>query len=241
MNKGNILVTGGGSGIGLSVCKLLARDGYRVFAGYRNRTVPVEDFSDMEKEAIIPVRLDVNDAEAAIKTVEEIEKKYGYINGLVNSAGITDDMLLMMMPEKSWNSVIDTDLGSLYHTVTAVLPSMMAAGGGAIVAISSIAGLKGVTGQTNYCAAKAGLIGFTKALSREVARMNIRVNTVAPGYIETPMTEEVRKSKPKLEREIPMQRFGTSLEIAKAVRFLISDDSSYITGTTLTVDVGVLA
>lgn len=241
MNKGNILVTGGGSGIGLAVCKLLAKDGYRVFAGYRNRTVPVEELTDEEKEAIIPVKLDVNDTEAARKVVEDIEKEYGYINGLVNSAGITDDVFLMMMSEKSWESVINTDLGSLYHTVTAVLPGMMAAGGGAIVSISSIAGFKGVTGQTNYCAAKAGLIGFTKALSREVARMNIRVNSVAPGYIETPMTEEIKKKNPRLTKEIPMQRFGTPLEIAKAVRFLLSDDSSYITGTTLTVDGGVLA
>lgn len=241
MKKGNVLVTGGGSGIGLAVCKLLAVDGYRVFAGYRNRMVPTEELSDEEKESIIPVKLDINDPEAAKRTVEEIEKKYGYINGLVNCAGINEDMLLAMMPEKSWNAVIDTDLGSMYHTVTAVLPGMMAAGGGAIVSISSIAGLKGVTGQTNYCAAKAGLIGFTRALSREVAKMNIRVNAVAPGYIETPMIDEVRKKNPRLTREIPMQRFGTPLEIAKAVRFLLSDDSSYITGTTLTVDGGVLA
>lgn len=240
MNSKNILVTGGGSGIGLAVCRLLAKEGMTVFAGYRNKHIPTEEFSEEEK-TIIPVKLDINDTKEISRTVKDIENGYGYINGLVNCAGIIDDALLMMMSENSWKSVIDTDLNSLYYTVTAVLPGMMAAGGGAIVSVSSVAGLKGVKGQTNYCAAKAGVIGFTRALSREVAKMNIRVNAVAPGYIDTPMTEKIINKNSKLLKEIPLQRFGTPVDIANAVRFLISDEASYITGTTLTIDGGMLA
>ena len=240
MNSKNILVTGGGSGIGLAVCRLLAKEGMTVFAGYRNKHIPTEEFSEEEK-TIIPVKLDINDTKEISRTVKDIENGYGYINGLVNCAGIIDDALLMMMSENSWKSVIDTDLNSLYYTVTAVLPGMMAAGGGAIVSVSSVAGLKGVKGQTNYCAAKAGVIGFTRALSREVEKMNIRVNAVAPGYIDTPMTEKIINKNSKLLKEIPLQRFGTPVDIANAVRFLISDEASYITGTTLTIDGGMLA
>jgi len=240
MSGKNILVTGGGSGIGLAVCKLLAKEGMTVFAGYRNKQIPTDEFSEEEK-TVIPVKLDVNDTKDISRAVKYIETGYGYISGLVNCAGIIDDALLMMMSENSWKSVIDTDLNSLYHTVTAVLPGMMAAGGGAIGSVSSVAGLKGVKGQTNYCAAKAGVIGFTRALSREVAKMNIRVNAVAPGYIETPMTEKIINKNSKLLKEIPLQRFGTPSDIANAVRFLLSDEASYITGTTLTIDGGMLA
>ena len=241
MGEKNVLVTGGGSGIGLAVCRKMAAEGHRIFAGYRNRPVPLETLTEEERSRIIPIELDVCDPSMVRNTVKEIEHEYGFIHNLVNCAGITDDRLLFMMPESSWDSVLDTNLRSLHQITTAVLPGMMAAGGGAIVFVSSIAGMKGVSGQTNYCASKAGMIGFARALAMETAKMGVRVNAVAPGYIDTSMIQGVQKKKPHLVRDIPMRRLGTPDEVARAVRFLLGDDASYITGTVLRVDGGVLA
>lgn len=241
MAEKNVLVTGGSSGIGLAVCRKLADEGFRVFAGYRNKEFPKEFILCGEERAISPIKMDVNHPDTVKKAVEKIEQEYGYIQYFVNCAGVTEDALLMMMPAKSWDLVLDTNLGSLYHTVSALLPGMMAAGGGSIVLVTSVAGLKGVAGQTNYCASKAGVIGFMRALSREVARMNIRVNALAPGYIDTPMLDKIKEKTSELLKQIPLRRWGKPSDIANVVRFLLCEESSYITGTTLTVDGGLLA
>lgn len=238
---GVYFVTGGSSGIGYEIVCDLARLGHRVCAGYHSRRFPEDQLEEDLKERIASLYVDVNDADSIKEAVKTIEDKYGCIDGLVNCAGKTEDAFFAMMPQESWDSVIDTDLKSVYHTVNAVLPGMMSRGSGSIVNISSIAGEKGIAGQTNYCAAKAGLLGFTRALSKEVARMNIRVNAVAPGYIETDMIAKVKSKNPNLVKEIPLRRIGKPKDVAKAVCFLLGEDSSYITGTTIAVDGGLLA
>lgn len=238
---GVYFVTGGSSGIGYEIVCNLARLGHEVCAGYHRKKFPEDGLEAEIKDRITALYVDVNDSDSVREAVKKIEEKYGFIDGLVNCAGKTGDAFLMMMPQENWDSVIDTDLKSVYHTVNAVLPGMMSRGCGSIVNISSIAGEKGIAGQTNYCAAKAGLLGFTRALSKEVARMNIRVNAVAPGYIETGMIAKVKSKRNNLIDEIPLGRFGKPQDVAKVVNFLLSEDSSYITGTTIAVDGGLLA
>jgi len=182
------------------------------------------------------VQADVSDAEEAKRLVEEA----GDLDILVNNAGITRDGLLMRMPDDDWHAVIETNLGGVFHTCRAAARGMMKKRGGAIVNISSVVGLHGNPGQTNYAAAKAGIIGFTKSLARELGSRGVRANVVAPGYVETRLTEELPDDlKGLMLQNTPLGRFGAPGDVAGAVRFLCSDEASFITGEVLLVDGGL--
>jgi 3-oxoacyl-[acyl-carrier protein] reductase len=182
------------------------------------------------------VQADVSDPEEAKRLVEEA----GDLDILVNNAGITRDGLLMRMPDDDWHAVIETNLGGVFHTCRAAARGMMKKRGGAIVNVSSVVGLHGNPGQTNYAAAKAGIIGFTKSLARELGSRGVRANVVAPGYVETRLTDELPDElKELMLQNTPLGRFGAPGDVAGAVRFLCSDEASFITGEVLLVDGGL--
>jgi len=188
----------------------------------------------------LPVQLDVRDFEGAKTLVDTVKKEFGRLDMLVNNAGITRDKSLMMMNHEEWCEVIDTNLTGTFNTTRACIISFLKQKSGHIVNISSVSGVHPLAGQVNYAAAKAGVIGFTKSLAREVAPYNIRVNAVAPGFISTEMTAALGdKARDKFLKMIPLQRFGTPDEVAKVVLFLLSDKSQYITGQTIQLDGGL--
>ncbi|HRW58346.1 MAG TPA: 3-oxoacyl-[acyl-carrier-protein] reductase [Chlamydiales bacterium] len=241
------IVTGGTSGIGKEIALNFAKNGASVviFGTSEERAKATVEL--MEGEKVFPSQqfgfkiVDVSSYDLATKAVEEVVSYLEGIDILVNNAGITQDALLMKMDEEKWDRVIEVDLKSVFILSKAVIRPMMKQRYGSIINISSVIGLAGNPGQTNYAAAKAGMIGFTKSLAREVAGRNICVNCIAPGYVETPMTETLPESiKQALLEKIPMKRLGKSIEIANAALFLASDLSKYITGQTLTVDGGMV-
>ena len=237
------LVTGGSRGIGRAIAERLGADGHRVAVNYRSR----RDAADEAVEAItsaggqaVAVGADVGDPDAVAGMFASVEESMGPVEILVNNAGITADALLVRMKPEDWDAVIRTNLGSAYLTTKAALRGMLKARWGRIVSIASVAGMAGNPGQANYAAAKAGLIGFTKSVAKEVGSRGITVNAVAPGFVDTDMTEalgdEVRDA---ALPSISLGRFGTPAEIASAVGYLASDDASYITGQVLVVDGGL--
>lgn len=237
MNK-IALVTGGIRGIGRGISESLKRAGYLVAANYRSNSEAAENF---KKETGISVfSWDVANYNACEKGVETVCAELGgTIDVLVNNAGITKDGMLHKMPVEAWTDVINTNLNSVFYMSRLVVPAMREKGFGRIINISSVNGLKGQLGQTNYAAAKAGIIGFTKALALESASKGITVNAIAPGYIATDMTEVIKESiKEKIIETIPVKRFGHVEEIADAVVFLASEKSAFITGATLNVNGG---
>ena len=174
-------------------------------------------------------------------SAKETIEKLGSIDVLVNNAGITKDMLLMRMKQEDFKQVLDTNLVGTFNVTKNVISYMMKARSGNIVNISSVVGISGNSGQTNYSASKAGIIGFTKSLAKEVASRNIRVNAVAPGFIETNMTDVLKDDiKEEISKNIPLKRMGTADDVANAVKFLVSEESSYITGQVIQVDGGML-
>ena len=212
------------------------------FTYTRNRTAAeslAEEVHRIGRRAL-PVQLDVRDFEGAKTLVDTVKTEFGRLDILVNNAGITRDKSLMMMSHEDWSEVIDTNLTGLFNTTRACIITFLKQKSGNIVNISSVSGIHPLPGQVNYAAAKAGVIGFTKSLAKEVAPYNIRVNAVAPGFISTEMTEELgEKAKDKFLKMIPLQRFGTPDEVAKVVLFLLSDESQYITGQTIQLDGGL--
>jgi NAD(P)-dependent dehydrogenase (short-subunit alcohol dehydrogenase family) len=184
--------------------------------------------------------MDVTNQESIDKAVSNIKEKYGVIYGLVNNAGITQDNLLMRMTDKEWSSVIDTNLTSLYRVTKSVVKDMMKARVGRIINIGSIVGLMGNAGQSNYSATKAGLLGFTKSLARELSSRNINVNSVSPGFIETDMTKALSSDQIEaLTKNIPLGRIASPEEVSNVINFLLSDESSYITGENINVNGGL--
>lgn len=238
------LVTGASRGIGRAVALKLASEGAKVainFAGSTAKAEAVKQEIEANGGEAILVQADVSDAEAVEAMVEKVQEAFGTIDILVNNAGITRDGLLMRMKEEDFDAVINTNLKGVYHVTKAVSKLMMKKRTGRIVNMASVVGLTGNAGQTNYAAAKAGVIGFTKSAARELAGRGITVNAVAPGFIHTDMTDAMpEKAKDATLATIPLKRIGEPEDIANAVLFLASDYASYITGQVLAVDGGMV-
>ena len=228
------LVTGASKGIGLAIAKELAAGGATVVVGYRSGKSEAEALAaELGGRA---VQADVSSAADAARLVEEA----GDLDILVNNAGLTRDGLLARMSDDDWRTVIDTNLSSVFYTCRAVCRPMMKKRGGAIVNVSSIVGVHGNWGQTNYAASKAGIIGFTKSLAKELGSRNVRANVVAPGYVKTQLTDVLpEEATAAMLTNTPLGRLGEPADIAGAVRFLCSDAASFITGEVLLVDGGL--
>ena len=233
------LVTGATRGIGRAVAEELVSKGAFVI-GTATSEKGAESISAYLGENGNGLVLNVADQASFVAVLEQIKQEFGDIDILVNNAGITRDNLLMRMKDEEWFDILQTNLSSVYHLSKAMLRTMMKKRFGRIINIGSVVGSMGNAGQTNYCAAKAGLIGFSKALAKEVASRGITVNVVAPGFIATDMTEVLSEElKNNLLTQIPAGRLGEPKDIAKAVAFLASEDASYINGTTLHVNGGM--
>ncbi len=237
------LVTGASQGIGRACALALAESGAQLALCARNE----EKLAGVVKEAeskgarAAAFRLDVSDEDSVKSAVKSAIERFGKVDILINNAGITKDTLLMRMKRADWDSVIQTNLTGAFLCTQAVISSMLKQRWGRIINITSVFGQMGQVGQANYAASKAGLIGFTMAMAREVASRNITVNAVAPGYIETAMTEALpQELKAKVNDMIPLGRGGTDMEVAHAVRFLASEEAAYITGHVLNVNGGML-
>ena len=239
-----VLITGATRGIGRAMAELFAAEGADIAFAYLNS---VEKAEAMEKELASKgikakgYRMDVASFEGAAQMVDEVMKEFGRIDILVNNAGITRDGLLLRMNEQQWDEVIDTNLKSAFNFIKACTPVMMRQKSGCILSVSSVVGLHGNAGQVNYSASKAGLIGMTKSVAKEMASRGIRANVIAPGFVLTEMTTGKIPEDKLAEwcKSIPMQRGAQVEEIAKAALFLVSDQSSYITGQVLQVDGGM--
>lgn len=237
------LVTGGSRGLGRAVCLRLAKMGISVLINYQSNKTAAEEVRDeilaSGGEASI-LGFNVADEKQVTAAIEawEAEHPDDYIAYLVNNAGIRRDNVMFMMPDEDWHSVIDVTLNGFFYVTRRLLPKMMMRRhGGRIVNMASLSGLKGMAGQTNYSAAKAALIGATKALAQEAAARNVTVNAVAPGFIETDMTKDLPQD--ELKNLVPMRRFGKPDEVAALVGFLCSDEASYITGEVISINGGL--
>ncbi len=228
------LVTGGSRGIGRAIALELGRAGASVVVGYRSGAEEAEGVAS--EAGGRAVQADVGDPDEAKRLVEEA----GDLDVLVNNAGVTRDGLIARMSDEDWRAVIDTNLGGVFHTCRAAARGMMRRRSGSIVNISSIVGLHGNPGQTNYAASKAGIIGFTKSLARELGSRGVRANVIAPGYVSSRLTDEIPDElRQAMLQNTPLGRFGEPEDIAGAVRFLCSDEASFITGEVLLVDGGL--
>ena len=234
------LVTGASRGIGRAIAERLARDGAKVIgtatsaAGAEAITAWLEPLGGAGRV------LDVRDAAGIEALVAEITKTFGTVSILVNNAGVTRDTLLLRMKDSDWSEVVETDLSAIFRLSKAVVPGMMKARSGRIISIGSVIGTMGNAGQANYAAAKAGLIGFSKSLAREIGSRGITVNVVAPGFIETDMTRAMKEEqRAALLAQVPVKRLGSVEDIAAAVAFLASPEASYISGETIHVNGGM--
>ena len=237
------LVTGASRGIGQSISMILAQNGAHVVCVSRNinDVQSVADKITHQKFNASAVSCDISDSNNVTELVKDIIEKHGRIDILINNAGITRDNLLMRMSEDDWNEVVNVNLKAAFTAIKAASRSMIKQRSGRIINISSVVGLIGNAGQVNYAASKAGLIGMTKSVARELASRGITANCIAPGYVETQMTNKLTDEvKSSLNEQIPLGRIGNVEDIAYAVAFLASDEASYITGQTLAVDGGIV-
>jgi NAD(P)-dependent dehydrogenase (short-subunit alcohol dehydrogenase family) len=229
------LVTGGSRGIGRAIVEEFAASGYKVAFTYAGNRAAAETLAAVATAH----QADARDFAGAERVVADVQSALGPIDVLVNNAGVKRDGALHNMDPEAWREVIDTNLTGTFNYTRAVMKPRIRRGG-SVINITSVSGLIGMAGQTNYSASKAGVIGFTKALAREVARFNVRVNAVAPGFIDTDMTASMdENARKKLYAQIPLGKPGTSREVARAVLYLAGEDASYITGQVLTMDGGL--
>jgi 3-oxoacyl-[acyl-carrier protein] reductase len=237
------IVTGGSRGIGRAIVKELAGRGAKVAFSYSsNRELADALVAEIETQGgkALAFQADVVDSAAAEKMVQEVKAAFGSVDYLVNNAGITRDGLIMRMSEADWDAVLDTNLKGVFNVTKPAVAIMVRQRKGSIVNISSISGVVGMAGQTNYSASKAGLIGFTKALAKEVAKRNVTVNALALGLIETDMTSVLTEEyKQKMIESIPLGRYGSVKEVGEIVAFLLSDSAQYITGQVVQADGGL--
>ena len=237
-------ITGGSRGIGKEVALKFADNGYNIVINYvsdKTDTKGLEkEFTKRGVEALI-IKADVTNTEQIENLVKEVIEKFGKIDVLVNNAGVTKDNLLMRMSEEEFDKVVEVNLKGTFIVTKAVIKYMMKKRSGSIINLSSVVGVAGNAGQANYSASKAGIIGFTKSVAKELASRNIRANAVAPGFIETDMTAVLSDPvKENIHNQIPLKRMGSAKEVANLIYFLGSDESSYITGQTINIDGGML-
>ncbi len=237
-------ITGATRGIGKQIAITLAKSGCNIAVNYRTEN---DDLKSIKQEIesnnvkFFAVQGDVSNYEDCERCVKEIIAEFGQIDILVNNAGITRDTLLIRMKKEDFEQVINVNLIGTFNVTKNVIPYMLKARSGRIVNISSVVGISGNAGQTNYAASKAGIIGFTKSLAKEVASRGVLVNAVAPGFIQTQMTEVLKDEvKEEIAKTIPLKRMGTAQDVANVVKFLTSEDSSYVTGQVINVDGGML-
>lgn len=238
------LVTGGTRGIGRKIAEKFAENGYNLVLNYVSSNVDLEVIKEAFKKynnSVLILKADVSKYEECENLVKEVINKFGKVDVLVNNAGITKDGLIAMMKEENFSKVIDVNLKGTFNMCRNLVPYMMKNKSGNIVNISSVVGIVGNAGQSNYAASKAGVIGFSKALAKELAGRNIRVNAVAPGFIDTDMTSILSdKVKENIYSQIPLKRMGKAKEVANVVYFLSSEESSYITGQVINVYGGMV-
>lgn len=243
MNK-VAFITGGTRGIGRQIAITLAENGYDIAVNYRtnsNAIITLKEEVERNNVKFIAVQGDVSKYEDTENMINEIIRQYTRIDVLVNNAGVTKDTLLMRMKKEDFEDVININLVGTFNVTKNVITYMMKQKNGRIINISSVVGISGNAGQANYAASKAGIIGFTKSLAKEVGSRNILVNAVAPGFIETQMTDVLKEEvKEEISKTIPLKRTGKPIDVANVVKFLASEDSSYITGQVINVDGGML-
>jgi beta-ketoacyl ACP reductase len=227
----SVLVTGGSRGIGLAVARAFAAQGDQVAVTYRGSAAP---------DGLFAVRMDVTDPASVDEAFTAVEAEHGPVEVLVANAGVTKDTLLLRMDEASWSQVIDTNLTGSYRVAKRAASGMLRARRGRIIFISSVVGLSGSAGQTNYAASKSGLIGFARSIARELGSRSITANVVAPGFVDTDMTAELTEARRKeILGSVPLGRYATPEEVAGVVTFLASDTAAYITGAVIPVDGGL--
>lgn len=232
----SVLVTGGNRGIGLAIARAFVDNGDKVAITFRSGEPP----QALTEAGVLAVRCDITDAEQVEQAYKVIEEEHGNVEVLVANAGVTKDQLLMRMTEEDFTSVLDTNLTGTFRVVKRANRGMLRAKKGRVVLISSVVGLLGSAGQANYAASKAGLVGFARSLARELGSRNITFNVVAPGFVDTDMTQALTEEQRKgIVAQVPLARYAQPAEIAAAVRFLASDDASYITGAVIPVDGGL--
>jgi len=232
------IVTGGSRGIGRAIVQALASEGAKVAFTYAQNKAMADEIAN--GDTIIGFQTDATNFEQAKELVKQVKEKWGAVDILVNNAGITRDKLAAMMSEKDWDDVIDTNLKGVFNITKPVIGLMIRQKRGAILNITSVSGIVGMAGQLNYSSSKAGVIGFTKSLAKELAKAQIRVNALAPGFIETDMTAVLKEEyKAKAIEQVPLGRFGKAEDIAATALFLLSDKAGYVTGQVLQVDGGL--